>query len=146
MSRRLITALVAAAATVVITASLAIAAPPRGYQLEARLTGAQEVPGPGDPDGTGTAYLDMRRRGKVCFRLSTQNIAPPTAGHIHQGARGVAGPVRVTLFTGSMPTGRKCVNAARRLKLRIQRNPGRWYVNVHNTPYPDGAVRAQLKR
>jgi hypothetical protein len=146
MSLRLTIAVVVAAAAAALAVPFAIAAPPRGYQLQAVMTGAQEVPGPGDPDGVGTVNLDMRTRGKICFNSSTQYIDPPTAGHIHKGARGVAGPVVVTLFTGALPNGRKCVRASRRVKLRIQRHPGRWYVNIHNAPYPNGAIRAQIRK
>jgi hypothetical protein len=121
-------------------------ADPRGTELETRLTGAQEVPGPGDPDGRGEAEIvlvsDQRR---ICFELEVANIEPATAAHIHQGASGVAGPVVVTL--APPPTNGEseaCVDADAGVIAAIAANPSNYYVNVHNSPYPNGAVRGQL--
>src|SRR4029453_11745168 len=65
--------------------------------LAASLKGANEVPGPGDPDGRGRAFVRLGG-GKACFLLEWSGIGAPTASHIHQGAAGVAGPVAVPFF------------------------------------------------
>ena len=118
-----------------------------GKQLKAKLKGANEVPGPGDPDGRGKARLRVRpKAGRVCFRLKWRNIATPTAAHIHRGRMGEAGPVVVGLFSGQADN-RGCVDGFERDLLReIRRHPRRFYVNIHNADYPDGAIRGQLKR
>ena len=62
---------------------------------EATLTGGAEGPGPGDPDGTGTAHVVLYPgQGRVCFGITVNNITvPATLAHIHQrsGRRGRAG-------------------------------------------------------
>ena len=58
-----------------------------GRRLSATLTGAAEVPGPGDLDGSGTVALTVRPgHNEVCFDIHVSGIAlPATAAHIHQG-------------------------------------------------------------
>jgi len=66
--------------------------------LSAVLTGAAEVPGPGDPDGSGTATLTVNPGlATICSAATVSGIAPATAAHIHLGAVGVAGPIVVGL-------------------------------------------------
>jgi CHRD domain-containing protein len=112
--------------------------------LKANLSGAREVPGPGDPNGRGSALIRVLPRfGAVCFKVSWKNIADPTAGHIHRGVKGVAGPIVVTLF-GTGTTG--CADGLDATLLReIRRHPRRFYVNLHNNDFPNGAIRGQLK-
>ena len=75
----------------------------------ANLTGAQEVPGPGDPNGSVAAMLTLRpASGQVCVARHS-NIDAPIAMHIHRGAAGVAGPILVDL-TPTL-TGSACVTA-----------------------------------
>ena len=118
-----------------------------GVKLSATLTGAAEVPGPGDPDGTGTAVLRLRvGQGQICHTLTAANITlPAAAAHIHPGAAGVAGSPVVTLITpdadGSVAG---CVNVPRALVKQILMNPAGYYVNVHTSDYPAGAIRGQL--
>jgi hypothetical protein len=118
-----------------------------GKKLTTTLTGAAEVPGPGDPDGTGTAQLRLRKgQGEICFKLVVSNITlPASAAHIHKGAAGVAGQVVVTLTTpdadGSVEG---CVSVPRALVKDIHKNSSEYYVNVHTSDYPAGAVRGQL--
>jgi CHRD domain-containing protein len=118
--------------------------------LAARLTGEAEVPGPADPNGSGSARIRLSDR-RVCFALRWSNIAPPTAAHIHLGPPGVAGPVVVPLF--SAPEGlppelfaiRGCVPGVDPALIRaIRQHPRQYYVNIHNAPFPDGAIRGQL--
>ena len=114
--------------------------------LTASMSGAQEVPGPGDPDGTGTATFWFNRdEGRVCFNLMVANIAPATLAHIHRGAVGVAGPIEVTLVPPTSGSSSGCSNATQALIDEILGNPAGFYVNVHNTPFPAGAVRGQLE-
>ncbi len=56
-ARTLITAALASAAVI---ATAALAQPAQGgAKLTTTLTGAAEVPGPGDPDGSGTATITL---------------------------------------------------------------------------------------
>src|SRR6266511_226683 len=84
---------------------LAVGAPALagGRPLSATLTGAAEVPGPGDADASGTAFITLNQgQGEVCFDLSWAGIDGTVfAAHIHVGPAGVAGPVVVPLFAGS---------------------------------------------
>jgi CHRD domain len=119
-------------------------------QLSAKLKGASEVPGPGDPNGKGEIFMAVKKqKRKVCFELTFRKIEDPTAGHIHKGARNEAGPVKVLLFEdpSGLPGHRfeDCVKGKRKTLRKIARNPGNYYVNVHNEDYPDGAIRGQLK-
>ena len=120
----------------------------RGKMLHTKLSGAAEVPGPGDPDGRGNAHIRLLPRfDSVCFRLKWRNIGDPTAAHIHRGAKGVAGPVVVPLFVDSNARRRGCVTGVSdELSQEIRRNPRGFYVNVHNSEFPMGAIRGQLKR
>ena len=123
--------------------------------LEAALSGGDnEVPDPGDPDGSGAAQIKVDvRKEKVCFTLVVLDVTLPTAAaHIHEGAAGVAGDIVVTLKppvevanTGiGLATG--CArNQARPLLRDIKRNPDQYYVNVHNSEFPGGTVRGQLE-
>jgi CHRD domain len=118
-----------------------------GRKLTASLTGAAEVPGPGDSDGAGSAAIRLNHgQGQVCFRLSVSNLTlPATAAHVHRGAAGQAGPPVVTL-TAPDATGSSsgCVTASRELVKEILKNASGFYVNVHTTDFSDGAVRGQL--
>jgi hypothetical protein len=51
----------------------------------AKLTGEAEVPGPGDPKGSGTVQVTVNpEKGEVCYELSVANIQEATAAHIHE--------------------------------------------------------------
>jgi CHRD domain len=121
--------------------------------LHATLSGAEEVPGPGDTDGSGIAEIKVNpKKQKVCFVLVVLDIdLPATAAHIHEGVDGVAGDVVVTLAppvafdTTDIGFASGCVkNLSKPLLKDIKRNPEAYYVNVHNEAFPDGAVRGQL--
>jgi hypothetical protein len=120
-----------------------------GRPFTTTLTGAAEVPGPGDPDGSGTASLTLNPGlEQVCFELSVSGIGlPATGAHIHVGTADVAGPVVVPLAApDASGTSSGCVHADRDLILAILQNPEGYYVNVHSTEFPAGAVRGQLSR
>jgi hypothetical protein len=113
--------------------------------LEAKLTGEKEVPGPGDRDGIGKANIKVFKA-KVCYTLTAKRIKPATAAHIHEGRRGEAGPVVVPLKPPTDGSSSGCKQISRSLSRALKEHPGRYYVNVHNRPFPDGAIRGQLER
>lgn len=118
-----------------------------GRSLTATLTGEAEVPGPGDPDGSGTAMVTLNPgQGTVCWQISVSNITLPAIGaHIHIGGVADAGPVVVPLSSpDESGTSSGCISADRDLILDIIRNVDQYYVNVHTVEYPAGAVRGQL--
>ena len=129
-------------------ASFAVGQEDSGRRFTISLSGAAEVPGPGDTDGTGTAEIRLNQgQNQVCFELTVSSIATATAAHIHEGAVDAAGPVVVTLTTPAANGKSKgCVDATADLIKRIRQTPENFYVNVHNADFPDGAVRGQLAK
>jgi hypothetical protein len=122
-----------------------------GRPFSTVLTGAAEAPGPGDPNAIGQADLTLNQgQNEVCFDISWADVDGEVfAGHIHIGPAGVAGPVVVTLFTGSfagIDAVSGCVeNVEANLIKAIRHDPAAYYVNVHSRPdFPGGAVRGQL--
>jgi hypothetical protein len=141
------------AASLGMVAMLALGAPAygQGRPFATTLTGAAEVPGPGDLDASGTAFITLNQgQGEVCFELSWAGIdGTVTAAHIHIGAATVAGPVVVGLFAGTFAgtdTASGCVSASEELIKAIRQNPENYYVNVHSDVFPAGAVRGQLTK
>ena len=113
----------------------------------ATLTGAAEVPGPGDPDGSGRAEVSIiDAADRICYEIWTSNIQTPTAAHIHRGAAGVAGPPVITLDAPVDGHVSSCEDINGGLADEINANPAAFYVNVHNAEFPNGAVRGQLMR
>jgi hypothetical protein len=115
--------------------------------VTARLRGANERPGPGDPDGRGAAAMVLLpRAGMVCYVLHVSGLDDVVAGHIHQGAAGVPGPIVVSL---QLPPGPRrffanCVEGDPAVVRAIADAPEDYYVNVHTTVFPAGAIRDQL--
>lgn len=116
-----------------------------GFPLSTSLSGDEEAPGPGDPDGEGFATIVLKPLlGEICYLIDTDDIADATAAHIHKGAFGVAGPAVVTLELNDDDTFIGCVDADRDLIVDIISDPDDYYINVHNADYPDGAIRGQF--
>lgn len=118
------------------------------------LAGANEVP-PVSTTGAGNAAVSIDGS-QGTFTVDVSSLNDITAAHIHSGAVGVNGPVRVTLFAGPTTT----IGARRTLTqgtftaadvsgidfdtLVQQLRSGDAYVNVHTTRVPSGEVRGQL--
>jgi hypothetical protein len=121
-----------------------------GRPFEISLIGAAEIPGPGDPDGSGTALFTLNQgQGTIKFDITVANITLPAIGaHIHIGDETVAGPVVVPLTPPDI-TGHSSgeVSVDSELIKAIRQNPENYYVNVHTLPlYAAGAVRGQLSK
>lgn len=135
-----------------VTTAIALA---EGRPLATTLSGAQEVPaGVGDPDGTGTAELRLNAgQEQVCYELTWQNLdGTVQRAHIHEAPTGVNGPIVVSLFesqsfpgTGSA-SGCDLGDATRDEIRRILTDPSGFYVNIHDSERPGGAIRGQLSR
>lgn len=144
--------LILAAGSALLAAALpAIAAEPArgagGVKLSTTLSGAAEVPGPGDTDGTGSFSARVNPgQGEVCYTLTVANIATATMAHIHRGAAGVAGPVVVPLAAPASGSSRACARVTRELAMALIQHPEEYYANVHNAAFPGGAVRGQLTK
>ncbi len=114
-------------------------------RLFGRLSGPAETPGPGDADGAGAVFIDVKPAvGQACVDERYARIAAPAQlMHIHEGAAGVAGPIVVNLTT-ALNGGPRCVDADPAILKEVRRNPAGFYCNIHNTPFPNGAIRGQL--
>ena len=150
--RRLFLSLVLAALVALALAGAASAAKLNGAEhggspLSTTLTGAAEVPGPGDPDGSGTATITVNPgQEEVCWEITAEDITlPATAAHIHVGAADAFGDVVVTLSApDASGSSSGCTTVDRELAVAILENPENYYVNVHTTDFGAGAIRGQL--
>ena len=126
--------------------------------LEASLDGRSEVgPSPamaGDPNGRGTAYVfgidgDPTT---LCYVLTVDKVSGEINGaHIHEGGAGSNGPVVASLAPPGDGNAADCLTEGEPGKFadgqtvaEILENPEDYYVNVHTSRYPGGAVRGQL--
>ena len=75
-------------------------------------------------------------------------LANVTAAHIHFGtgpnAGGIAVPLPLPSPFGGSATG--CVQVDRTLLRQILLSPESYYVNVHTTAFPAGAIKGTLAR
>ena len=133
-------------ALALLTGAHMVAAQEMG-KATAKLTGEAEVPGPGDPKGSGTVQVTLNPdKGEVCYELSVANIQEATAAHIHEGAMGKEGPVKVALDAPKTGAAKGCKSADAAVIKAIMQDPAGYYVNVHNAAFPKGAVRGQLSK
>ena len=108
-----------------------------------------QPPYEGDSDGTGEATLTVNLgQREVCWETTVSNLDPATASHIHEAAAGIRGGIVVFL---SAPDGTGHASGCTSdvdpdVIKRILKNPAGFYVNVHTTVYPAGAIRGQLDR
>ena len=137
-------ALSLAGALVLSSASVALAG---GRPFMTALSGTAEVPGPGDPDGTGTAEIRVDPGApRICWNVYARQIDAAIAAHVHRGAAGSAGPPVVTLTTpGADGRSEGCAAIEAGLAREIAMQPH--LVDLH-IPTPDfraGAIRGQLR-
>lgn len=166
MRASMITAMAGAAGLGLVLAAAPASAGHLNTLLEADLNGRSEV----SPDGARGVVGDKNGRGSfyvfgidgdpttLCYVLEVDKIAEldqapgnGRAAHIHAGAEGQNGPVEVNLAWPQDGQAADCLTEGEAGKgleagevARILADPHSYYVNVHNTEFPGGAVRGQL--
>jgi len=131
--------------TVLALLTFAYLAAAAEMKAKANLTGAAEVPGPGDNNGGGTVQVTLNSdKNEVCYDLSVKDLPEATAAHIHEGAVGKDGPVKVGLDAPKGGSAKGCKTADAAVVKDMMANPANYYVNVHNPAHPKGAVRGRL--
>lgn len=117
----------------------------------ADLTGDTEVPGPGDPHGTGRIEIESTDVGEWCIDMEVVDLASTVVdAHIHFGPAGRAGDVVIPIGAPTATSGDTdtwtdvCVTVEERLVNEVLASPDSFYANVHTERHPDGAVRGQL--
>jgi hypothetical protein len=142
----------AAVGAILVLSALAFALPASagGKPYVTSLSGAAELPDPGDPDATGTARVTVNPGTReVCWSVSVQGVdLPIQAAHIHSGTADTFGPPVVFLLPPGVSdadgTFSGCSTVDRSLAFALLLNPANYYVNVHTTLFPGGAARGQL--
>jgi hypothetical protein len=154
MRARLLIIALATLAGLMIFASTGASA--QGIHLFAFLNGGSECSPTGtcrtgDLDatafGSATVILIPGTTPRLCFAILVTGIGAPNAAHIHTGAAGIKGPVKVNLTApaqGNPGASSGCVVTTATIINQLKANPTGFYVNVHNVAFPDGAVRGQL--
>lgn len=109
------------------------------------LNGEQEASA-ADDDGRGFFTYDLDGT-TFCWTLEWEGIETAMAAHVHQAPREVAGPIVIPLDVGdgSGAPVSGCTDIDAALAAGIADSPKAYYVNVHNVPFPGGAIRGQLK-
>lgn len=131
-------------------ATLAAPASADDAYLIAYLNGANERPGPGDPDAFGRATITINdAANQLCLTLWWYRVdGTPSGLHIHLAPPTAPGPVVIPFAAPSGSSTYQCVSVENEALLdNIAANPGQYYINLHTTPlYPAGAIRGQLTR
>ena len=132
-----------------------------GRKFSTPMSGAEEcntsvnpvVCGVGDPDGSATGSITVNvGQDRVCWEFTNvTNVEPVNRGHIHRAPAGSNGGIVVDFFnvaagTQGPLTGCTTTPLGKDLLLDIIRNPSDFYLNLHNVPFPGGAVRGQLEK
>jgi hypothetical protein len=127
-------------------------------KYEINLTGFKG-PDVRDPDGFGTSKVVVKQSTlQACVTTKkVGNIPLPSVGHhIHSGGSNTNGPIVVPLAVvtakpskpGKPPklgkSAKLCGTTSEANILSMINNPELWYVNVHSTEFPGGAIRSQL--
>ncbi len=125
-----------------------------GKRLEASLTAGAEVPGPGDPDLSGSADVVVTpSRGRICFDVSLDAASSGAdnviALHLHAGVAGdaCAGddcPAPIDLDFANQGLEGCVKKLGTQLLNAIVDEPEHFYLHVHTSAFPAGAARGQL--
>ena len=112
--------------------------PNTGVPLYAKMTG-------GDGSGNITVVIDPPK-GTACYIMNVAGLDGVTAAHIHSGGPGETGRPVVTLEAPDSGTSGGCVQVNADVSAAILGSPASYYVNVHTSTFPNGAIRGQLSK
>ncbi|HYO76773.1 MAG TPA: CHRD domain-containing protein, partial [Thermoanaerobaculia bacterium] len=119
---------------------------PDAMRLAAELSPEAVQPGAGVLSSAGYISLTLPRDTPFALFSFFVEGFNGTAYHVHRGGKGTTGPVVMELqpkfdsrgFAAGYGTGTK------ELIAEMRANPSAFYVDVHSTRHPDGALRGQL--
>jgi hypothetical protein len=131
-----------------------------GQKFIAKLTGYDEVP-PKNTKATGNFEIELSPDGTISnFVLNVTNISNVTLAHIHEGEKGINGPIVLTLYKSTNPKGEiNGILSKGKVYSNLFEGPfvgkymsdlielinqGNAYVNVHTKQNPQGEIRGQL--
>jgi hypothetical protein len=101
----------------------------------------------GDPDGQALELIGIQGD-TLSYAVAWRGVGIPTRADIHAAGRGADGPVVLPLFTTPRPAGGFASGTVTvgdpDLLAAIQADPSGFYVDLHTSEFPGGAVRAQL--
>jgi hypothetical protein len=128
--------------------------------FEAELSGGNEVP-PRSTAASGRAGFAFDGTNLV-YSIEVDDISNVIFAHIHSGAAGVNGPVRVFLFcspgatcsfsttdqttmvSGTLTAANMVPGGITFEQMLAEMQAGTAYVNVHTTQFPGGEIRGQI--
>lgn len=130
-------------------------APPTVFNVQLRAE--NEPGGTSTSESKGQAQVKVLNDGTIEFTFTINNKSDETyrRAHIHKGAAGVNGPIHWDFLEAGVPVAsvsgqpsqlRGVARARTAANLAdLLANPSQYYVNVHSTVFPGGAVRGQLQ-
>jgi len=131
------------------------AAPPIVFNVQLR--SENEPNGASTSESKGHAQVKIFEDGTMEFTFTVNNKSGETytRAHIHKAAAGVNGPIHWDFLEAGIPVASisdqpsqlRGVARARAAAVLadLLANPSGYYVNVHSTVFPGGAVRGQLE-
>jgi hypothetical protein len=122
--------------------------------LKTKMKGINEFPGPGDPNGKGE-FAAVLSDHTMCYSFYAKKIGAPVASHIHDADAGASGPVIITFMLPTEEGVQECKTAVPDGEdtnvtmsvselAALKAAPHGFYVNVHTSAFPAGAIRGQL--
>ena len=125
--------------------------------FEVQLRSDQEPNNASTSESKGHAQIKVLEDGTMEFVITVNNRSDETftRAHIHKGAAGVNGPIHWDFLEagdpvasiGGQPADLRGVARARAAAVLsdLLAHPDQYYVNVHSTAFPGGAIRGQLR-
>ncbi|PYS72332.1 MAG: hypothetical protein DMF69_07895 [Acidobacteria bacterium] len=117
----------------------------QGRMTTVTLTGINENPNFGDPDGSGLFKFKVdAQQNRFCYELSASSIATATAAQIHSGGKDAVGPSLINLQPPTLGMSKECISVDSDRLADMIKNPTNYYVSIQNAEFPEGAIRGQL--
>lgn len=114
----------------------------------AELSGSKIVGGRGDSDGYARAELTVSDEvNQVCYDVNDiRNLGEITEIAVHRGRAGMNGPVVLQLKKANEGGWKNCVGRSEWTEDRLEKDPAAYYIAIHTSEYPNGAIRGQFSR